>query len=280
MPNKARHIMLKLMYITNDPKVARILQTAGVDRVFVDMEYIGKDLRQGGMNTVQSHHTVADVRAVRAAVTRGELLVRVNPIHPGSQQEIRNVIEAGADILMLPYFKSAAEVGTFLNLVGGRAKTLLLLETPESVDAIEEILTLPGIDEVLIGLNDLHLGYKRKFMFELLADGTVESLCNRLREAGIPYGFGGVARVGTGTLPAQRIIGEHVRLGSQCVILSRSFCNTAEITDYDEIERIFMEEVPKIRRAEQEFAHCTAEELLENKRQVAIAVQSIVEKLS
>ena len=47
---------LKLMYITNDPTVARIAADAGVDRLFVDMEVLGKAERQGGMNTVQSHH--------------------------------------------------------------------------------------------------------------------------------------------------------------------------------------------------------------------------------
>ena len=53
--------MLKLFYITKDPAVARIAQAAGVDRIFVDMEYIGKAQRQGGMDTVQNLHTVEDV---------------------------------------------------------------------------------------------------------------------------------------------------------------------------------------------------------------------------
>lgn len=71
---------LKLMYITNRPEIAQIAETAGVDRIFVDMEYIGKADRQGGMDTVQSHHTIEDVRALRAAIETAELLVRVNPI--------------------------------------------------------------------------------------------------------------------------------------------------------------------------------------------------------
>ena len=45
---------LKLMYITNSEDVAHIAEEAGVDRIFVDMEYIGKTDRQGGMDTVQS----------------------------------------------------------------------------------------------------------------------------------------------------------------------------------------------------------------------------------
>ena len=38
---------LKLMYITNKPEIARIAESTGVDRIFVDMEYIGKAVRQG-----------------------------------------------------------------------------------------------------------------------------------------------------------------------------------------------------------------------------------------
>ena len=72
---------LKLMYITNRVDVALIAEAAGVDRIFVDMEYIGKSDRQGGMDTVQSHHTVEEAAAIKRALTSSQLLVRVNPIH-------------------------------------------------------------------------------------------------------------------------------------------------------------------------------------------------------
>ena len=110
---------LKLMYITNRPDVAAVAQRCGVDRVFVDMEYIGKDLRQGGMDTVKSFHTVDDVKALRKVLHKSELLVRINPIHDktdeycSTAEEIENVIEAGADVIMLPMAKTAAEVKTF-----------------------------------------------------------------------------------------------------------------------------------------------------------------------
>ena len=77
---------LKLMYITNRPDVAQIAESAGVDRIFVDLEYIGKNERQGGMDTVQNHHTVDDVRTLKNAITQAELLVRVNPIHEATAQ--------------------------------------------------------------------------------------------------------------------------------------------------------------------------------------------------
>ena len=82
----------------------------------------------------------------------------------------------------------------------------MLVETPEAVENIDSIISVPGIDYVYIGLNDLHIGYKRKFMFSLLADGTVESLCNKFKAKKIPYGFGGIARLKNGVLPAEYII--------------------------------------------------------------------------
>ena len=250
--------MLKLMYITNRPEIARIAETAGTDRIFVDMEFIGKDERQKGLDTVKSHHTAEDVAVIKAAVETAEVLVRVNPIHealpdyPASAEEIDAVIEAGADIVMLPFFKTVREVRTFLQMVDGRAGTMLLLETPEAVDCLDEILELPGIDEIHIGLNDLSLGYGRKFMFELLADGTVEQLCFKIRQKGIPYGFGGIAAPGNGMLPSEYIIREHYRLGSGFVILSRSFCDVQKVRDLGTINSMFLEGIRKIRALEEE----------------------------
>ena len=249
---------LNLMYITNRPDIAEIAQKAGVDRIFLDMEYIGKDIRQSGMDTVQCRHTLEDLTAVRAAVTQSQVLVRCNPIHeateeyPGSAAEIGGILDGGADVVMLPYFKTVREVRTFLELVNGRAKTCLLVETPEAVEHIHEILALPGIDEVLIGLNDLSLGYGRKFMFELLADGTVEKLCRIFAAKGIPYGFGGIASLGRGMLPAEYIIKEHYRLGSTSVILSRSFCNINIVTDKRVLQSLFRDGVWQIRQLELE----------------------------
>ena len=42
---------LTLMYITNNPRVAEIAQEAGVNRVWVDMEYIGKKLADRELQT-------------------------------------------------------------------------------------------------------------------------------------------------------------------------------------------------------------------------------------
>jgi hypothetical protein len=268
------------MYITNDPAVAKIAEASGVDRIFIDMEYIGKGDRQGGMDTVQSHHTPADIARVKAAVSKAKLMVRVNPIHNAtadygsSKEEIDAAIEAGADILMLPYFKTPEEVAEFVRLVDGRAVTLPLVETPEAAERIHEILAVEGIDEIYVGLNDLSLGYGMNFMFRLLADGTVERLCNAFRDKGIPYGFGGIAAIGQGLLPAERVIAEHYRLGSECVILSRSFCNAAG-KSIEEIQSVFEPGVAAIRDRETECGTMTAEGFEENRLAVVDAVDKI-----
>lgn len=249
---------LKLMYITNRPEIAQIAEAAGVDRIFVDLEYIGKADRQGGMDTVQSHHTIDDVKKISEAIVTAELLVRVNPIHNAtteyvsSEEEIDTAIANGANIIMLPFFKTVTEVKRFLAAVAGRAKTMLLLETPEAVEIIDKILELDGIDYIHVGLNDLSLGYGMKFMFELLTDGTVERLCNKFREKGISYGFGGIASLGCGAVPAEMIIKEHYRLGSTCAILSRSFCNVDKIGHMGVISSTFVNGMREIRAFEAE----------------------------
>ena len=245
--------MLDLMYITNKPAVARIAQDAGVDRIFIDLERIGKAERQGGMDTVQSLHSIDDIKNLKPLLNRSSLLVRSNPIYENSREEINAIIESGADIVMLPFFKTVNEAAKFIDIVNGRAKVNLLVETPGAVEKIDAILELDGIDEIHIGLNDLHLAYGMKFMFELLSNGLVESLGKKILAKGIKFGFGGIARLGYGELPAERIITEHYRLGSTCAILSRSFCNTDRISDEIEIRKIFEVGLKEIRGLERQI---------------------------
>lgn len=273
--------MLNLMYITNKPAVAEIVEQAGVDWIFLDMEFIGKDARQGGLDTVQNHHTVNDVKNIKAAVKKAKVLVRVNPIHqgladyPSSKEEIDDVIAAGADIVMLPFFKTVEEVKKFIGYVNGRAKTLLLMETTEAAQLVDEILEVPGIDMIHLGLNDMHLELGMRFMFQLLADGTVEKLGNKIKAKGIPFGFGGIATLDGGALPGSMVLKEHVRLGSSMVIVSRSFCNTDVVTDLNEVKRIFDTGISGLRALEKEAAQADASYMEENRKAVVTAVNKI-----
>ena len=272
---------LKLMYITNKSDIARVAEDAGVDWMFLDMEFIGKDARQGGLDTVQNHHTMKDIANIKAAVKKAKVLVRVNPIHealpdyPSSRDEIDASIKAGADILMLPFFKTVEEVKQFIGYVNGRAKTLLLMETVEAANLVDEILEVSGIDMIHLGLNDMHLELGLKFMFELLANGTVEKLGNKIKTKGIPFGFGGIATIDGGELPGSMVLKEHVRLGSSMVIVSRSFCNTDIVTDLNEVKRIFDTGISGLRALEMEAAHADVAYLEENRKAVVAAVNKI-----
>ncbi|MDO5558744.1 MAG: aldolase/citrate lyase family protein [Oscillospiraceae bacterium] len=241
---------LKLMYITNDPLVAVVAEKSGVDRIWIDLEYMGKEERQHGLNSVKSNHKISDIILLRPYIKNSDLMVRVNPLHDNSKEEIDAVINAGADLVMLPMFHTADDARRFVDLIGGRAKVMLLTETAEAIENLEEIVNVNGIDEIHIGLNDLYLAYRMKFMFELLVDGTVERACNIVREAGIPYGFGGIARLGKGALPAEYVIAEHYRLRSSMAILSRCFCNVNTDCIDNDIEELFITEMKKIREYE------------------------------
>ena len=273
---------LTLMYITNNPTIAEIAQKAQVDRIWVDMEYIGKEERQAGMNTVKSRHTIEDIARLRPIIKQATLMTRVNPLHKAtkeycsSKEEIDNAIQAGAEVVMLPMFKTMADAEEFVALVNGRAKTQLLVETAEAAKNIADICKVQGIDEIHIGLNDLHLAYKQKFMFQLLADGTVERLCNVIRENGIKYGFGGIARVGYGMLPAEYIMAEHYRLGSTAAILSRGFCDANLVEDPQTIEALFIEGVKNIRAREEELLSYTERDFEKNRKVLIDKVNEIV----
>ena len=269
---------LKLMYITNNVEVAKIAQKAGVDRIWIDLETLGKEERQKGLNTVKSKHSIEDIKNIAPIITSSELLVRVNPWNDNSVEEIEQVIAAGADVVMLPMWRSFDEVEAFLNVVNKREKTTLLLETKEAVEHLDSILTLPEIDEVHIGLNDLHLAYQLDFMFEPLVNGLVENICLKLKEANLPFGFGGIARIGEGTLPAEKILMEHYRLGSSRVILSRTFCNIDKINDLGKLEPEFIENVLKIREFEHSLLETDSVVFEANRKEVAQQVAMIVKE--
>ena len=114
------------------------------------------------------------------------------------------------------------------------------------------------------------------FMFELLSDGTVEKLCEKFKAAGIPYGFGGIAKLGEGLLPAEKIIMEHYRLGSTRAILSRTFCDCAKVESLEEIERIYKDSMAALREYEASMAEVTQEQFIRNKVDVAKSVENIV----
>jgi 2-keto-3-deoxy-L-rhamnonate aldolase RhmA len=249
------------IYITSDPWRAEVAESAGVDRIMVDLEILGKPERQPFGNTVISGHSLSDVRRVRSSLNKALLLVRINPVHEQTRDEIRACIEEGADILMLPMFSNSAEVGTFVDSVDGRTRTCLLLETAAALARINEILDVGGVDEVHIGLNDLHLSLKLDFMFEILSGGLADYMAQIFRGRGIKFGIGGVARLGGGLLSAELVLSEHVRLGSTQVILSRNYGQIFKEYPPDAAAAVFRDEVTCLRKLVQHLSTLGQREL-------------------
>jgi hypothetical protein len=214
---------MKFMLITNSPELAKYAEDCGVARIFIDLEVNGKKERQGHLDTLISQHSIKDISLVKRSIKKAELLVRLNPLHKHTQIELDQVIESGADLVMLPMFKTADELKLFSNMVAGRAGIVPLVETNSALKDMNNIVDVTGLSEIYIGLNDLHLDMGLSFMFEPLANGLIDTATDIIKRANLPFGFGGVARVGEGDIPGELVLAEHVRLGSNSVILSRSF---------------------------------------------------------
>ncbi len=266
---------IKTMYITNEPQVAKIAENNTVDRIWVDLEIKNKLERQGGMYTVISFHKIDDVSRIKSVLNKAELMVRVNPLNEESPEEINEVIARGADIVMLPMYQTPEEAKRFLDLVNGRAQTILLLETIAAEKCLDKVLEIGGMDEIYIGMNDLHIQYHMKFMFELLADGKIEDMGKRIKAAGVNFGFGGLAQLDQGQLPARYILAEHYRLGASSTILSRSFVHHHILNDPKMAEAEFKDGMNMIREYEKWLCKQSPEFFLENKRRVIREVEKL-----
>ena len=271
---------IKLMYIANEPNIAHIAERNGVDRIFVDLEVRNKAKRQKNIDSVKSHHCLDDINKIKDTLTTAELLVRSNAMYDGSQKEIDEIVSRGADIVMLPMWESVDDAKRFRDYIDGRAKVMLLLETIPAEKSLDEVLELDGIDEILIGLNDLHLQYKLKFLFELLANGKIDELMNKMVAKGLPCGFGGIASLDKGMISGRNILAEHYRLHSSMAILSRSFCDTSKIKDEDEIENIFHQGIIDIRDFEESLTKQNEEYFELNHQEVIRKTNEIIDIIS
>ncbi len=264
--------MMDLIQIINDPDFARRCDALEGLRLWVDLERNGKAERQAGRNTFISTHTLDDVGRIKAVLQRSRLMVRVNPLNPETDTEVNAVLAQGADLLMLPMFTEAWELQAFCAIVAGRASVVALLETAGAFESLPEWIGTPGLEEVYVGLNDLHLSMGLHFMFEPLALGMVDTVARLAKAQGLRFGFGGIARLDEGLLPGRDVLAEHLRLGSRAVILSRTFHRP------DSGER-FEDEVAALRAAEQALTSRNAEQVQADRLRVAETIGEIAARM-
>ena len=260
--------MLELIQITNDPDFARRCEAIGGIRLWVDLESLGKAQRQAGRNTFLSTHVMDDVGRIRQVLKRSRLMVRVNPLNPATGEEVDAVLAQGADLLMLPMFSTFDEIRRFSALVAGRAPIVPLIETTGAVKTLQEWIGAPGLCELYVGLNDLHISMGLRFMFEPLAMGVVDRVAAAAKKQGLPFGFGGIARLDEGQLPGRDVLAEHLRLGSGAVILSRSF-------NGQRLGAAFEEQVAALRRTESLLAQRDAAQVEADRQRIAVTITRI-----
>lgn len=264
--------MMDLIQITNDPDFARRCDALDGLRLWVDLERNGKAERQAGRNTFISTHTLDDVGRVKAVLQRSRLMVRVNPLNPDTDTEVNAVLAQGADLLMLPMFTEAWELQAFCAIVAGRAPVVALLETAGAFESLPEWIGTPGLEEVYVGLNDLHLSMGLHFMFEPLALGLLDTVARLARAQGLRFGFGGIARLDEGLLPGRDVLAEHLRLGSQAVILSRTFHGSGCAGSFED-------EVAALRSAEHELTARSAEQVHADRLRTADTIGEIAARM-
>lgn len=155
---------------------------AGADVLFIDCE----------RSAVSVEGAYAMARAARAAG-----LVSVLRSHSREIADLVRYLDCGVDGIVLPQVETAKQASDLLAVARyatrGREAELLLIpqiETVAAVDALDEILAVPGVDLFLIGPNDL--AHSMGFLGdtsrpELIR--TVDEVAARIRAAGLRFGL-------------------------------------------------------------------------------------------
>lgn len=211
---------IELIVFETEPRRVAELQDAGFSSFIVDLEYMGKDMRQLGFDTEINRSTPEDIRAV-AAIPQTRLWARLNSFGDHTRDEVEGAIESGANVVVLPMVRSLMEVEQFTRLVDERAEICAMMETPECVAIATELERTP-ITSVYFGLNDYAIATSQLNIFQPIRDGVIQRVREALRSK--RFGFGGLTHTAFGhPVPSIMILHEFERLDCQMTFLRRSF---------------------------------------------------------
>lgn len=221
---------LKLVVFENDDQHMHHYQRQGIQNCLIDMEHMGKDMRQLGFDTDISPGTFDDLKAV-AKLPNVTPWCRLNRFGPWTEKEVERAINAGARVLILPMIEHSSEVNEFLRLVDGRSKVCLMFETKQSMELAEDVKGLP-FEYAYFGLHDFNISMGNNFVFQPLLDGTVARIRHVLKD--YKFGFAGLTDLGKGKpIPSIQILKELARLKANFVFLRRSFKKDVCLNDVE-----------------------------------------------
>jgi|TARA_B100000315_G_scaffold233462_1_gene246602 hypothetical protein len=253
------------MLFAHEKTLLRKAWDAGISRVMVDWETREKEERQHGYHLEQNYLTRTDLIRARQSFP-GKIVCRINPIHDKSDVEITDAIDNGADIIMLPMFKTVHEVDKFIALVGKRVETILLFE---SVEAIEIACKLRNreFEEAYIGLNDLSISLELRFAYQIMETNILDRMRDLFPDR--IFGFGGITILGRGyPLPTELILTEMARLDCRSVIIRRAFKKDVEGKDWVLEIAAIRNEYNKLKKRKQKEVVHDREQLLNKIREI------------
>jgi hypothetical protein len=209
---------------------------AGAAGVVVDLETRDKPSRQKGFDTQINDHTVDDVARLKEQ-TDAQVICRINGVGGDSDDEVRGVVDAGADEVLIPMVTTNKQVDQVFDLVGGDCRVGIMIETSEAVEIAGELDDYP-LSRIYVGLNDLRISRGTASIFSAIADGMLTEIRDKVQRT--PFGFGGLTIPGCGDpLAVEHLVNEVSRLDCQFTFLRRSFFRDTQGQDLQvEIPRI------------------------------------------
>jgi len=224
--------MIELVLFANEAREAIPHIDAGITHFIVDTEVLGKDLRQLGFDTEIRPGTFSDLETI-SSLPGTTAWCRLNKFHDNTAQEVNSAINAGAAILLLPMVTRLEEVTEFKQLVDGRAKSAVMIETVEAC-ALTPSIAMSGVDYAYFGLNDFAISRGLRTIFSALVDGSVDSARNHL--PGVNFGVAGLTHINGGDpIPCTRLVEALERLQCSFTFLRRSFRRDAQLHSSQEI---------------------------------------------
>lgn len=185
----------------------------------VDLEKKGKYLRQKLYDTQISEHSIRDLKKARQ-LTNAKVITRINPQTRLNKDEINEVLDAGADELLIPMVESVEEIEKVLATVNDRAEVGIMLETNKALQIASELDKLP-LSRFYVGLNDLAIENRQHNIFTPMIDGTIEDLRAKVSKK---FGIAGLTHPNFGyPIPCAMLIRMMIALDCSFGILRRSF---------------------------------------------------------
>ena len=210
---------------TDDAHIARAAAATGVARIGPDLEFAGKAARQRGTDSLQSHHSIDCLPAIRDVVGAARLFARCNPPAFARGREIATLLDEGVTSIMLPMVRTVAEAADIARQIGGRATLTLMIEHADALPLCRDLARIDGVQALYVGINDLALSLGLRSRFAALTPQVLDPCADAARASGVGFGFFGLARAGDTSLPvpSDLVFAEWARLDVNFCIIARSF---------------------------------------------------------